>query len=665
MAERRVALLAWIAWLVGLVWIAGVFWMQTLQPKCWPLVVLLAAQVFAAVIVAGTGTWHMIRGPRRTAALAWMLLGMAPVCLWATHLSYGVWYAQGRQLDPNLLIRMSRPMFLALADAATRVLYRQRTEGRYVVMIHNGIMNSPQEDVSTMDRHLERMQSLLGRKMKSKVYWVRGPLLGVTGRGGGGWALGSSDTAEHEPGKLPYVDVHEAAHAIIETLDHADYCVPLDRDVPAILSEGWAETQSGHPETFLVQRAWNQRRRRLTLSLGELTSEDWYRRHLQPAYDQGSPLVEYMLQEFGPEKFFELYITCRRKTFETDCQRVLGVTLEELDRAFWNYVEQQVDPDGTGVLGFVQLAPDVDRDLWREFARGHLAATEQVRRLPDRLHAHSEAISKSPQAEPSQRHRVDSVDLLVDGDRWRLLEQYGGPRHLTVASPGGCFRAAQDSDAQTWRLLGRPQMGSTELDCRYQQQQILGAAFPFLGHYSLVVGGRGVWNALSKPLITHIEHVSHDRRDLIRIAFENRGELSDEVSYTGGELYVDPASSWSIRLAELRADRGDDSQSRCRLLFELQPRGDGPPLLRNHHVVWKRGEQTTFSVRSTTSYDFAPQVAAADFSPATYGITLPRPESSRRLSWYLAVSISLALLTLVGGAATLITDTWLAYQSNR
>ena len=52
------------------------------------------------------------------------------------------------------------------------------------------------------------------------------------------------------------------------------------------------------------------------------------------------------------------------------------MNLDELDRAYWEHVEQQVDPEGAGELGFVELAPDVDRSLWREFASGHLAAAD-------------------------------------------------------------------------------------------------------------------------------------------------------------------------------------------------------------------------------------------------------------------------------------------------
>jgi hypothetical protein len=659
MIERRAATVAWIAWLIGLAWMIVTFRAQVLQPNFWPLVLLLAVQVLAAAVASCRGLWRLVQGPRRAAAMGWMLLGMGPVCLWAAHLSYGVWFLQGRQLDPNLLIQMSRPVSLALGDALTRVLYRERTEGRYVIMIHNGDLNSPQQDVAAMDAHLKRMQDFFGRKMQSKVRWVRGSMLGVSGRGGDGWALGSTDTKQRETGELAYLDRHEVAHAIMETLDHAEYRLPTDHDVPAIVIEGWAETQSDFPDMFLVQRAWDQRRSGLTLSLRELTSEDWYRRHRGPAYDQGSALVEYLLHEFGSEKFFELYVTCRRETFEEDCQRIFGVNLDELDRAYWEYVEQQINPNETGGLAFVELAPEVDEELWREFVREHLAAAEQARQLSGRMRAQMEIVSEYPAAKPLPMQRVDFLDLLIDGGRWRLLEHFDERKQLTVATPSRCFSLHQSAESDGWQPRDGTWMGE-ELQYPYLRQSILADAWALLGHYSLVEGESAVWNSRSDPYVTQIERVSRDGLELIRIAFVNRDDTTGRVGYSSGELYAEPASAWAIRLADLRDDREDDSVRHGRLSFELQPRGDEPPLLQSHQGEWKNGEETTLIRHFSNSYDFAPQITEADFSSETYGVALPQRQPARRPAWYVLLSLALVLVSLVGGTVTLMTDRWLA-----
>ncbi len=122
MLERRAAFVAWVLWAVGLAWMLFFYLAQALQPNFWPLVIGIVAQLLASVVAAAAGMWRTLRGPRRMAALGWCLLGVTPICLWTSQLSYTIWFLQGRQLDPNLLIRISRPAGLALSDAASRVL---------------------------------------------------------------------------------------------------------------------------------------------------------------------------------------------------------------------------------------------------------------------------------------------------------------------------------------------------------------------------------------------------------------------------------------------------------------------------------------------------------------------------------------------------------------
>lgn len=53
-------------------------------------------------------------------------------------------------------------------------------------------------------------------------------------------------------------------------------------------------------------------------------SDQWYDRVLPPVYEQGGPLVDYILRTWGGERLFELYSTCRRETFAEDCRRILA-----------------------------------------------------------------------------------------------------------------------------------------------------------------------------------------------------------------------------------------------------------------------------------------------------------------------------------------------------
>jgi hypothetical protein len=333
--------------------------------------------------------------------------------------------------------------------------------------------------------------------------------------------------------------------------------------------------------------------------------------------------------------------------------------LDQLDRAYWGYVEQQMGVDGSGELGFVELAPEVDQNLWSEFVSEHLAAAEQARRLPTRLRATAEGVAEYPGYESSGIAGVESqfLDLLFDGDRYRNIEHYGSQERLAVASPGISFSLKRDSAADAWELRNAESTGIAQFDYLMRRQSILYDTFEFLGHYGLISGEWAVWDVTTKPLVTHIEKVSRDGLDLVRIAFENRGTRQD---YGGGALYVDPGSRWAIRFADLWDGREERSESHGHFRFELQPQGDEPPLLAAYQLVWKQGETITTGRRMTSHYDFDPQISASDFSPATYGVNLPTIRTTRPPSWYLVVSLTLALLTLFGAASAMTADKRLA-----
>ncbi|MHC4403459.1 MAG: hypothetical protein ACYTG0_27700 [Planctomycetota bacterium] len=511
-----------------------------------------------------------------------------------------------------------------------------------------------------MDRHLERMQELLGREMRSKVRWVRGSLLGAREQSFAGWALGSCDTVSRETDELPRLDRHEAAHAILHTLEHGDIRVPLHPGPPTILAEGWAELQSGDPAQTFLQCAWDERQRGLVYSLHDFTSKDWYRRSRVPAGSQRGPLVEYVLHQFGPRKFFELYMTCCRASFAEDCRRVLGLSVDELDRAYWDYVEQQIDPEGIGGLSYVQLAPNVDESLWREVVKNHLAAADRVRQslLSGPLHVESKMSMDYPNSEPPRKPEREGSELVADGNRWRYEKRGSQQREVVIANPRCSLSFVQYSDEEGSRLTEEEtQIGRQLWLFHLNRGKIVSLALANLiwQHYALADGNCAVWNANSKPLVNRLERVSRNGRDLVLVAFENRDELGDYSSYTSGELYFDPAYWWAIRFASLRRWRENGEVSQKDPSFEFQVRENEPPLLRSHKATWENAGRTETIQHSTTKYEFDPQIAADDFSPAKYGLALPQ-QGLRRSSWYLVLSLALVFLSVGGGAIVLLVD---------
>src|SRR5262249_57653513 len=110
------------------------------------------------------------------------------------------------------------------------------------------------------------------------------------------------DTLDAE--RLSSLDRHEVAHCVLTSHCFADF------DPPAVLTEGWAEANSGRGAAEVAARAWERWRRGDDPSLGELTGPDWYDRHEGPAFGQGGALGTFILERLGPGPFLRAYRTC-------------------------------------------------------------------------------------------------------------------------------------------------------------------------------------------------------------------------------------------------------------------------------------------------------------------------------------------------------------------
>ena len=88
--------------------------------------------------------------------------------------------------------------------------------------------------------------------------------------------------------------------------------------------EGWAQANQGTPAEELADTAWNDREKGLSLTLRQLVAPDWYWYSGPAAYNQGAPLVNYLLRVYGPERFLKLYTTCQQATFESDLRAMSG-----------------------------------------------------------------------------------------------------------------------------------------------------------------------------------------------------------------------------------------------------------------------------------------------------------------------------------------------------
>jgi hypothetical protein len=245
-----------------------------------------------------------------------------------------------------------------LMEAEAIYLCPSRLENERLVMFYDAKITDPEGDLRAMDQHVADLEQISGLPLRTRIYWVRGRLLGQGAICCYGIVLGSDQSPA---GGL---DRHELAHAV-ET-QHASPA----KDAPTFLGEGWAESQSQEsrelaegaldfanmlaewarlPETesdkILASTVEPEGFRRLMSMykdsskapsyLRELTGPFWYHRHEGPIYSVGGAFVDFLVRRYGAQRFFELYYGCRPGTFDADCRKIYGVELDALEADFW------------------------------------------------------------------------------------------------------------------------------------------------------------------------------------------------------------------------------------------------------------------------------------------------------------------------------------------
>jgi hypothetical protein len=194
-----------------------------------------------------------------------------------------------------------------------------------------------------MDRHLARLERLLGGPLRARVFWVRGPLprLGLTAMSVHGIAVGSGASPPDWDGGEGTLDRHELAHA---ALDH--FRTP-GSDPPYVLHEGWAEARSREGGTReLVRTAVEVRAQAPSLRVRDLLGPDWYHRDLGPVYSLGGAFVDHLIRTQGMAKFLRFFNECRPDTFEATCRDVFGADPDVLEARFWEDARQQLSGPG-------------------------------------------------------------------------------------------------------------------------------------------------------------------------------------------------------------------------------------------------------------------------------------------------------------------------------
>lgn len=338
------------------------------------LFLMLLVLVFAVGIGAFGGIfWRLVRGRWRNASLQWRFAALVPAILWAAWGSYAYDHFSRREIPRNLPMRLIEIAGASVMEARVAYLWPHRLETERLVMFYGNDVADPRGDAAAMDLHIARMEALTGLRLRSKIFYVRGPIFSGRHVSFRGLAFGNADSPAR------YVDRHELAHAVIGQHEQPD------PDPPTLLSEGWAESQlitaadlanSALRERQMIAQ-WSASWKRMTNAqrdefrktlidpegferllklpssdghvdgwLRELTNSRWYHHDNGAVYVIGGAFVDHLLRRYGAGRFVQLYFACRLGTFDRECSRILGADLDTLEKHFWDDEQRLVGNKG-------------------------------------------------------------------------------------------------------------------------------------------------------------------------------------------------------------------------------------------------------------------------------------------------------------------------------
>ncbi|NQT14612.1 MAG: hypothetical protein HQ582_17780 [Planctomycetes bacterium] len=617
------ALLVWLAWLVG----SAVVWWQyrarVMHPHFFPLVPLMLVQVVAGGTAVCLGLWRLVRGPRRLAAASWTSAAVIPILLWLAHTSYVFGCLDRNMLPKNVATKTALVVGASLMDVEARFRYPRRLAGERVVMIYDRV-DHPQKDVAAMDRHVAKLEHLLGRTLPGKIHWVRGNLLGFQG-GRAFQGIAMCRPEARGPGRLSRLDRHEVAHIVLN--QH----LPPDANPPTVLIEGWAESQQGSSFESLARNLWKQRRRGLYPTFPKLVEPRKYSRTERSVYVYGAPLVDYLLREYGIEKFFELYSTCRQETFDEDCRRILGAGPDELHRRLLADVREQIfgpiesaDESVSARLGLPERGP-IDEAAREAFLSRYPEAARKLQAAYSNAHITAVIVGqRMDNADGEERPpNGKELEIIRTGSRARLVRRSQGYVLAWVATPETSFSV-------------KKQPGDTAFDLRsytsgskaYYRDVL--HSIQIQGHYfdaAYGIGGSYIVDRLDEPgfAVTGVVNSRKDGKPLVTVHYEtlDRTEANEPVA-TAGWFSVCPDNCWAIDEYEVHWQRGEEPRTVSKARVEYGPKQHGVPLLRHVRVQTLQDDEQ--DIRTTTTvktFDFGP-VTDEEFQPAAFGVEPPR-----------------------------------------
>jgi hypothetical protein len=627
---------------------------RTWHPHFLPVTTMLALIFTVGLALIITSLWRIVRGPGRRGAVSCLLIGATPLWFLTGYFLYGLSVGQGRNIPLTLAVKLLGPLGESVMDLDARFRYPQRTVGEKVVMLSAPLPEADaRAQVAAMDRHIRALMARLGRPTQGTIHWARGPLLGIERHAVIGLCMGSRPGEEPPDAEgLCTTDRHEVAHCVLTS-----HC-SLWFDPPAVLTEGWAEANQGSDPLEQARFLWERLENGTAYTLRQLTGPDWYNRHEWPAYNQGAPLVNFLLDRFGPERFIELYATCSQATFEADCRRILGLDLDGLDAALRDHLQHLVARGGSAEcrrLERLRLDPGVKAADWKAFlddyftAAGRMLATYHHVRLTAAF-SHSFTDARGQTQDSSFESR-----LLRSGEfasyRQRSpdgeLADLAHPRRSIVAHRRGADRpwVVDDFSRQT-----AEQARHRALDVIDRFDMVgRGATAP------LIALAREIGDRLHDGLVVaELARFEENGRPRVRIRIEDRSPPARHVPWRAVSYVLAADDLYAAQSEQFEGIGTDKATHRAEFAYD---RHEGIPVLRSERTTTTTpdGGHGTSELK-VTERRFGP-IPEEEFAPDRFlegpWITKAQPdpftEEPTRLARFYWLPFPIGALGLVGG----------------
>ncbi len=596
----RLAILNWLIWLALVGLLAAMVFVLAGHPHFLPVVSLLAALPLAWIALVLIAVTRAIRGPERRRAMGWLLLGSAPMLVFAGHIMFGLRGGYGRTFTMNYPVLLLIPLGESIMDLEARVRYPMRTVGEKVVMISPRIdVAAARAQVDAMDAHIRVLEKRLDHQMPGSVHWVRGPLFGMEGRALFALCLGSKiEESTREPSVLTSLDRHEVAHCVITLMG------THNQSPPALLGEGWAESCGGASEDELIGRMADLRDEGRALSLRELTSGDWYGRHQWPVYCEGAPLVNLLLKTYGSERFFELYTTSKKATFADDFKRILGVDLDQVDADLNAQIDAQLSRRGRlgTQLAAIKTASEVNQDAWQKFVDEYIAATKPLLQPYNNARIEAERVYVTREEGKEPNRVVEHYELHRNGPRALLKIDRTGVDETMLATPKESFRLNRADGGQSWEKTDYSDLSPDRarlvvLNAIEGREPARNAATPL---FDLAETISGVIDASSFRVKT-LERFTVGTQHRLRVRIEDT-KPGVPVFFRAAEFVLDVDD----HLKAIEAEYEDREETKGTITFEYDRIND-IPMIRSTHGVFPRSKGRTTDTRlNVLKRDFTP-----------------------------------------------------------